>query len=80
MAKKPDKEERKQLTVCVQYVAAPNAKDRLSRAINILLNSVPRNTPQQKLISSSIEKKPPRSAIAEVAEGHTTNRDCDHKV
>lgn len=78
MAKKQDKENQ-QLIVCVQYIRAPNAKDRLSRAINILLNSAPRKSPQPKQISSSTKEKPSRPASAEGAEGHNTNRSYDHE-
>jgi hypothetical protein len=79
MVKKRHKGAQKQLAFCVEYIPAPNGNDRLSRAINILLNSVPRNTPQTKQISSSLEEKPPRSTISEGAEGHNTNGSYDHE-
>jgi hypothetical protein len=79
MVKKRHKEAHKQLAFCVEYIPAPSANDRLSRAINILLNSVPRNAPQTKEISSNLEEKPPRSTISEGAEGHNTNRSYDHE-
>ena len=79
MVKKRHKEAQKQWAFCVEYIPAPNANDRLSRAINILLNSTPRNVPQTKQISSKLEEKPPRSAISEGAEGHNTNRSHDRE-
>lgn len=80
MVKKHHKEAQKQSAFCVEYIHAPNANDRLSRAINILLNSMPRNAPQTKQISSNLEEKPPRSTISEGSEGHNTNRSYDHEV
>jgi len=79
MVKKRHKGAQKQLAFCVEYIPAPNANDRLSRAINILLNLVPRNTPQTRQISSNLEEKPPRSTISEGAEGHDTNGSYDHE-
>jgi hypothetical protein len=79
MAKKCYKGAQKQLTFCVEYIPAPNANDRLSRAINILLNSMPRSAFQTKQISGNLEEKPPRSDISEGAEGHNTNRSYDHE-
>jgi hypothetical protein len=67
------------LTFCVEYVPAPNANDRLCRAINILLNSMPRNAPQTKQISSNLEEKPPRSTIREGVKSHNTDRSYDHE-
>jgi len=80
MVKKRHKGAQKQLAFCVEYIPAPNANDRLSRAINILLNLVPRNTPQTRQISSNLEEKPQGSAISEGAEGHNTNRSYDHEA
>jgi len=79
MVKKRHKEAQKRLAFCVEYIPVPNANDRLSRAINILLNSMPRNASQTKQISSNLEEKPPRSTISEGAEGHNTNRSYDHE-
>jgi hypothetical protein len=79
MAKRQDKEQQQELTVHVVYVRAPNAKDRLSRAIDILLNSAPRNAPQPKLITSGTKEKTRRPAIVEGAEAHNTSRSYDHE-
>lgn len=79
MAKRQDKEEQKRLTVYVVYVRAPNAKGRLFRAIDILLNSAPRKAPQPKQIISGTKEKTRRPAIVEGAEANNTNRSYDHE-
>jgi hypothetical protein len=79
MAKKLHKGAQKQLTFCVEYIPAPNADGRLSRAINILLDSMPRNASQTRQIPSNLEEKPPRPAISEGVKGHNTNRSYNHE-
>ncbi len=78
MAKKQDKENQ-QFIVCVQYIRAPNAKDRLSRAINILLNSAPRKATQLKQTLTGTEEKPSGPISAGGVEDYNTNRSYDHE-
>jgi hypothetical protein len=79
MTKKLHKRVEKQLTFCVEYVPKPGADGRLSRAISILLDSMPRNASQTRQIASNPGEKPPRSAISEGAKGHGTNRSYNHE-
>ena len=79
MAKKPNTAKQNQFTVCVQYVPTPNAKERFSQAINILLSSAARNAPQPKQISSSMGEKPASIAAIEDIGGHGINGGHDHE-
>jgi len=79
MAKKLYKRAQKQSTFCVEYILVPSADGRLSRAINILLDSMPRNASQIRQIASNLEEKPPRSAVSERVKGHNTNRSYNHE-
>jgi hypothetical protein len=79
MAKKSDKGGQEKLAVYVQYISVADAQSRLSRAINILLNSAARNVRQQKETSSSIQESPPRLTITEGTEGHVIKEGHNHE-
>jgi hypothetical protein len=79
MAEKLHKRAEKQLTFCVEYIPTPSADGRLSRAINILLDSIPRNASETGQIASNLEEKAPRSAISEGTRGHGTKRSYNHE-
>ncbi len=65
MAKKQSKQNQKLLIVSIRYIAAPDARERLSRAINILLGSAARGTVKSEGNINAKKEGPPYRAPAE---------------
>ena len=67
MARKQDKQNQKRLVVNVHHVATPDAKERLSRAIDILLRAAARDTSQAEDSPDADKEKPSGRSTHKVA-------------
>ena len=67
MAKKQGKQNQKRIVVSIRHVATPDAEERFSHAIGILLKAATRNTSQSKQTPNTKKKEPPCQAPADDA-------------
>jgi len=58
VAKKQDKRNKKRLVVSVRHVATPDAKERLSHAVDVLLRAAARDTSQAGDSPDADKEKP----------------------
>lgn len=74
MAKKRSKQNQKSLSVSIHYVPIPQADDKLSRAIDILLRAAARDSSQAEDSPDADKEKPPtRGTRQDAGDGEMSN-------